>query len=81
MRIYLRFQMHEAAAGARGDDIASLNSAGMDYIALEQPNKILVPPIPADADKGSSHGHNHIVLSRLLCPARLLEDFDANPNE
>jgi len=76
MRIYLCFQMHEPAAGAWGDDIASLNSTGMNYIALEQPNKILVPPIPADADKRSSHGHNHIFLS-----VHLLENSDASPNE
>jgi hypothetical protein len=53
----------------------------MSYIALEQPDKILAPPIPADADKKASHGHNHIVLSHLLCPAWLLQEFNAAPEQ
>ena len=60
--------MHIAAAAARGDDIASLNNHGLKYIA-------------PDADKMASHGHNHPVFSRLLCPARLLQEFDANTTE
>jgi hypothetical protein len=73
--------MHTAAAAARGDDIASLNNHGLKYIALEQPGKQLVPDIAADADKTLSRGHNHPIMSRLLCPARLLQEFDANPDE
>ena len=73
--------MHIAAAAAWGDDIASLNNHGMKYIALEQPGKQLVPDIPPDADKTASHGHNHHVLSCLLCPAHLLQEFDADTNE
>ena len=73
--------MHIAAAAARSDDIASLNNYGLKYIALEQPSKQLVPDIAPDADKTASCGHNHPVLSRLLCPARLLQEFDADPTE
>jgi hypothetical protein len=73
--------MHIAAAAARGDDIASLNNHGLKYIALEQPGKQLVPDIAPDADKTASRGHNHPVFSRLLCPAQLLQDFDADPIE
>jgi hypothetical protein len=73
--------MHIAAAAARGDDIASLNNYGLKYIALEQPGKQLLPDIAPDADKTTSRGHNHPVLSRLLCPARLLQEFDADPTE
>lgn len=73
--------MHIAAAAARGDDIASLNNHGLKYIALEQPGKQLVPDIAPDADKTGSRGHNHPVMSRLLCPARLLQEFDADPYE
>ena len=73
--------MHIAAASARGDDISSLNNHGLKYIALEQPGKQLVPDIAPDADKMTSRGHNHPVFSRLLCPARLLEEFDADPTE
>ena len=70
--------MHIAAAAAWGDDITSLNNHGLKYITLEQPGKQLVPDIAPDADKMASHGHNHHVFSRLLCPARLLQEFDAN---
>ena len=73
--------MHIAAAAARGDDIASLNNHGLKYIALEQPGKRLVPDIAPDSDKMSSRGHNHPVTSRLLCPAKLLQEFDADPTE
>ena len=73
--------MHIAAAAARGDDIASLNNHGLKYITLEQPGKQLVPVIAPDADKTASWGHNHPVFSRLLCPAQLLQDFDADPIE
>ena len=73
--------MHIAAAAARGDDIASLNIHGLKYIALEQPGKQLVPDIAPDSDKTGSRGYNHPVISRLLCPASLLQEFDADPTE
>ena len=73
--------MHIAAAAGRGDDIASLNNHGLKYIALEQPGKRLVPDIAPDSDKTSSRGHNHPVTSHLLCPAKLLQEFDADPIE
>ena len=73
--------MHTAASAARGDNIASLNIHGLKYIALEQPGKQIVPDIALDSDKRVSRGYNHPVTSRLLCPARLLQDFDANPDE
>ena len=73
--------MHTAASAARGDDIASLNIHGLKYVALEQPGKQIVPDIAPDSDKRASRGYNHPVTSRLLCPACLLQDFDANPDE
>ena len=73
--------MHTAAAAARGDDITTLNNHGLKYNALEQPGKRLVPDIAPDADKTESHGYNHPVTSCLLCPACLLQDFDADPAE
>ena len=79
--IYLPGQMHIASAAARGDDIASLNIHGLRYIALEQPGKQLLPDIAPDADRAASRGYNHPVLSRLLCPARLLQEFDVDPTE
>ena len=73
--------MHIAAAAAQGDNIASLNNHGLKYIALEQPGKQLVPNITPDSDKTASHGYNHPVLSHLLCPAHLLQEFDGDPIE
>ena len=73
--------MHTAASAACGNDIASLNIHGLKYVALEQPGKQIVPDIAPDSYKRASRGYNHPVTSRLLCPACLLQDFDANPDE
>ena len=73
--------MHIAAAATWGDNIASLNNHGLKYVALEQPGKQLVPDIAPDSDKTASHGYNHPVLSHLLCPAHLLQEFDEDPIE
>ena len=73
--------MHIAAAAACGDNINSLNNHGLKYISLEQPGKQLVPDIAPDSDKTALRGHNHPVTSRLLCPAHLLKEFDADPTE
>jgi uncharacterized protein DUF6698 len=66
---------------ARGADISTLREAGLEYVALEQPNEVLLPKIRRGADKKMTRGHNHPVLSRLLCPVALLEDYDAEPDE
>ena len=73
--------MHIAAVATQGDDITSLNNHGLKYVALEQPGKQLVPDIAPDSDKTALHGYNHPVLSCLLCPAHLLQEFDEDPIE
>ena len=67
--------------GARGADISSLREAGLEYIAMEQPDQTLLPKIKLGAEKKATRGHNHSVLSRLLCPVKHLKDYDENPVE
>jgi len=66
---------------ARGADISTLREAGLEYVALEQPNEMLGPKIRRGAEKKTTRGHNHPVLSRLLCPVVLIEDYDTEPEE
>ncbi|KAF8153904.1 hypothetical protein B0H34DRAFT_809548 [Crassisporium funariophilum] len=74
-------QLNEAVTSARGADISTLREAGLEYVALEQPGEELLPKIKRASEKKSTRGHNHIVLLRLLCPVKHLNDFDANPEE
>ncbi|KIM35219.1 hypothetical protein M413DRAFT_14685 [Hebeloma cylindrosporum] len=70
-----------AVTAARGADISTLREAGLEYIALEQPDELLLPKIRRGAEKNTTRGHHHPVLSRLLCPVALLSDYDADPEE
>ena len=58
-----------------------MREKGLSYIELELPDKQLIPRIDPAAQKSSVRGHNHVVLSRLLCPVKYLAEFDANPAE
>ena len=73
--------MNDATGTARGNDIKSLLDKGLAYLVLDLPNQQLQPFIGSTSSKEETRGHNHIVLSRLLCPVRLLADFDENPDE
>ena len=66
---------------ARGANILTLHEAGLEYVALEQPDEVLIPKIRRGAEKKMMQGHNHLVLSRLLCPVVLIKDYDAEPEE
>ena len=70
--------MNDAASGARGNDIKDLVDRGLVYVALDLPpgQKLDISPTMS---KQEARGHNHILLSRLLCPVRLLEAFDEEP--
>jgi len=74
-------QLNDVVTGARGADIHSLREKGISYIELEQPGKCIIPHIDPAAPKNIVRGHNHLVLSRLLCPVKYLAEFDANPEE
>ncbi|KAF8148267.1 hypothetical protein B0H34DRAFT_737596 [Crassisporium funariophilum] len=73
--------LNEAVTAARGADISSLREAGLEYVALEEANEILLPKIRHGADKKTTRGYNHPVLARLLCPVKYLPEFDAEPEE
>jgi len=77
---YLYLKMNDAVTAARGADISSLSEKGIYYIELEQ-KEGLIPKLDPAAPKTSTRGHNHPVLSRLLCPVRYLAEFDAEPAE
>jgi hypothetical protein len=73
--------MNDAAGSARGNDIKGLLDRGLVYIAIDLPGNKLEPTISATSTKDQTRGHHHVILSRLLTPVRLLEDFDKNPEE
>lgn len=69
------FQMNDFVSNARGNDIKGLLDKGLVYIALDLPPGQKLD-IPATLPKEQARGHNNIILSRLLCPIRLLNEFD-----
>ena len=73
--------MNDALSTAHGNDIKSLLDRGLAYLSMDLPDKQLLPLISPTSTKEETRGHNHIILSRLLCPVRLLADFDQNPDE
>lgn len=70
--------MNDAASGARGNDIKDLLDRGLVYVALDLPHGQKLD-ISLTLSKQDARGHNHVLLSRLLCPVRLLEAFDEEP--
>lgn len=72
--------MTKALGSARSDDASSLKEAGLAYIALDTPGLRIEPIIPPKASK-SERGFTHPVLARLLCPMRLVSDFDTDPTK
>ena len=51
---------------AREANISTLHEAGLEYVALEQPDEVLIPKIRQGAEKKMTWGHNHPVLLHLL---------------
>lgn len=78
---YILLKMLKAMGSARSDDCSSLRDTGLSYIAMDLPARRLEPYIPPHADKGSHRGFQHQDLARLLCPMRMLAEFDADPAE
>jgi hypothetical protein len=74
------WQMGSALSAARSDDISSLRTDGLTYVALDLPDKVLNPPILPKSPKTATRGFNHAVLGRLLCPIKYISDFD-NPEK
>ncbi|KAH9953252.1 hypothetical protein BGW80DRAFT_1259404 [Lactifluus volemus] len=72
-------QMSKSLGFARSDDIRILREDGLDHVASTQPNKNLMPDIPAYSSKPTYRGWNHPVLAELLCPVEHIEKFRAHP--
>jgi hypothetical protein len=70
--------MNDAAGSARGNDIKGLLDRGLVYVALELPPGQKLD-VSATLSKEDARGHNNVLLSRLLCPVRLLTEFDEDP--
>lgn len=71
--------MISASSTAKSNDVSSLKANVLVYTGLIHEGQQLNPPILPNNKKSLVRGFNHIQLARLLCPARLLEDFDKDP--
>jgi hypothetical protein len=71
--------MTQSLGSARSDDCGSLREGGVAYVALTSPLKMLQPLIPPKSPKDGIRGFNHVMLGRLLCPIKYIEEFDADP--
>ena len=73
--------MNDAAGSACGNDIKGLLNRGLVYLVFYLPDHKLEPTISVASTKDQTCGHHHVVLSRLLTPVQLLEDFDKDFKE
>ena len=71
----LLFQMENKATSARGSDLSKIRYESMEYI----PSFGTYQPPPSYPDK-TLRGFHNVATGRLLCPQRLLETFDADPD-
>jgi hypothetical protein len=70
--------MIDAAKGARSDDTGGLKMKAVLYIPVNPKKDVCMPPIANEKSK-SDRGFNHPMTSRLLCPQKMLHEFDADP--
>jgi hypothetical protein len=71
-------QMVDAAKGARSDDTGGLKMKAVLYIPLNPKQDPCIPPITNEKSK-SDRGFNHAMVARLLCPRKLLDQYDTDP--
>jgi len=71
--------MIAGSSAARSEDVSSLKDAALIYTARHEVSKKLEPPIKLGSCKAGTRGHHHPQLSRLICPAIYLADFDRKP--
>jgi hypothetical protein len=76
--VLIIFQMVDAAKGARSDDTGGLKMKVVLYIAFNPKQDPCIPPITNKKSK-SDRGFNHPMIARLLCPRRLLDQYDMDP--
>ena len=70
--------MENASSAARCDDTGSLKHTGLQYLLADQRKDHFDPPI-LKAHGKAARGWNHRDTARLLCPARDIVEFDADP--
>jgi hypothetical protein len=70
--------MVDAAKGARSDDTGGLKMKAVLYIPLNPKQDPCIPPITNEKSK-SDRGFNHPMIARLLCPRKLLDQYDMDP--
>jgi len=73
--------MIAGSCAARSEDISTLKDAILIYTARHEVDEKLDPPVQFGKSRAGTRGHHHIQLSRKICPATLLADFDRNPED
>lgn len=76
----LFLKIKDAAATARQTDTGHIRLKGIQYILPNPERDTLLPPIPESGYK-SDRGFHHPVIAKLLCPARLIDEFVKDPQE
>jgi len=69
--------MADAAKGARSDDTGGLKMKAMQYMPLNPRKDACIPPITNEKSK-LDRGFNHPLTSRLLCPQKLIKEYDTD---
>lgn len=72
-------QLATTSNDAHSEDTGSLHYAILTYIPKDIHKDKLDPPLLTD-DSKALRGFHHPMTARLLCPMRLIEDFDRNPS-
>jgi hypothetical protein len=78
LQLLILSKMIDAAKGARSDDTGGLKMKAVLYIPVNPKKDVCMPPIANEKSK-SDRGFNHPMTSRLLCPQKMLHEFDADP--
>jgi hypothetical protein len=68
--------MVEAFGNARAQDTNSARYVVPSFVPVDPLVDVVQPPI---TDNKSARGFNHPVVGKLLCPLRLLPEYEADP--
>jgi hypothetical protein len=68
--------MAEAFGNARAQDTNSVHYDVPTFVPLDPLVDVVQPPI---TNHKSARGFNHLVVGKLLCPLRLLPEYEADP--
>ena len=69
--------MTDSAKGARSDDTGGLKMKAVLYIPFNPKHDACLPPITNEKSK-SDRGFNHPMTAHLLCPQKLIREYDAD---